>query len=135
MYFLAKVDGKVVGITGIYSYKIYPKDAWLGWFGVIDKERRKGYATEIINFTIEKAKEMGFETIRLYTDEEDNKDAVKFYEKLGMQSEIYDNAEDKHFEISKTLIFSKSLTQKPLEKWDNKNLFIGVHDLENGIMK
>ena len=134
IYFLAKVDGKVVGITGLYAYKVYPKDAWLGWFGVLEEERRKGYATEIVNFTMQKAKEMGYQSLHLYTDEEDNKDAVKFYEKLGMQVEEYSNEEDNHFEISRTLIFSKSLTEKPLEMWNNKNLFLNVHDCENGIL-
>ena len=134
-YFLAKVDDNYVGISGIYSYIKYPNDAWLGWFGVLEGERRKGYATKIINHIMEEAKTLGFETLRLYTDEEDNKDAVKFYEKLGMISEVYDNPEDNHFEIGKTLIFSKSLSNAKVQMWDNKNLFLNAHDIENGIIK
>ncbi|MBQ8748981.1 MAG: GNAT family N-acetyltransferase [Clostridia bacterium] len=130
-YWLPKVDGKVVGICGIYAYKLYPKDAWLGWFGVIDDERRKGYATEILSFVTEKAKEMGFNALRLYTDEQDNVSAVKLYKKLNMIDEVYSNEEDSHFEISKTLIFSKSLNDEPVKLWNNKNLFLNAHDEKN----
>jgi len=132
-YWLAKVGNKYVGICGLYAYKSAPKDAWLGWFGVIERERGKGYATQILKYSMSKAKELGFETLRLYTDEEDNSNAIKLYQKFGMISEVYNNAEDVHFEISKTLIFSKSLTDKPITLWNNKNLYLNAHDVKNTI--
>ena len=130
-YWLAKVNNKYVGICGLYAYKSAPKDAWLGWFGVVEDERRKGFATEILEFSMQQAKNLGFETLRLYTDEEDNASAIKLYDKFSMISEIYDNPEDVHFEISKTLIFSKSLTDKPTTLWNNKNLYVNAHDEKN----
>ena len=81
-YWLAKINNKYIGIYGLYSYKFEPKDAWLGWFGVVENERRKGYGTSILKFTMQKAKQLGFENFRLYTDEEDNANAVKLYKKL-----------------------------------------------------
>jgi len=130
-YYLAKNENRVIGISGLYAYKAYPQDAWLRWFGVIDSERGKGYATQILKQSIQKAKEMGFETLRLYTDEEDNANAVKLYKKFGMVSEFYDNPDDKHFEIGKTLIFSISLNDKKVTPWNNKNLYLGLHDERN----
>ena len=111
-YWLAKNNNKYIGICGLYSYNDYPKDAWLGWFGVIKEERKKGFGTQILNDTINLAKNLEFETLRLYTDEIDNSIAIKLYKKIGMISEIYNNTEDLHFEIGKTMIFSKSLVGK-----------------------
>ena len=132
-YWLAKIDDKYVGICGLYAYNSAPKDAWLGWFGVVEDERGKGLATKILKFAMEQAKNLGFETFRLYTDEEDNSSAINLYNKFGMISEIYDNPEDLHFEISKTLIFSTSLTEKPTTLWNNKNLYLGAHDKKNEV--
>jgi len=130
-YWLSKVDDKYIGICGLYAYKAYPKDAWLGWFGVIEEERRKGYGAQIFKHIIKLAKDFGFENLRLYTDEEDNVAAIKLYKKFGMVSEVYDNPEDVHFEISKTLIFSINLTGEKTILWDNKNLYINSHDEKN----
>ena len=130
---LAKAGKEYVGITGIYAYKIAPNDAWLGWFGVAEKARGNGYATQILNWTINKVKQLGFETLRLYTDEEDNAEAVKLYKKFGFISEVYNNPEDVHFEISKTLIFSKNLSDKKTTLWNNKYLGLGAHDKKNEV--
>ena len=132
-YWLAKINYKFIGITGIYAYKIAPKDAWLGWFGVIQEERGNGYATQILDWTINKAKQLGFETIRLYTDEEDNAQAINLYKKQGFVGEIYNNPEDIHFEISKTLIYSKNLIGEKTTLWANKYLGLGAHDKKNEI--
>ena len=130
-YWLAKDNDKYVGICGLYAYKSAPKDAWLGWFGVVEDERRKGYGTQILCATMQLAKDFGFETLRLYTDDEENAHAVKLYEKMGMIREIYDNPADAHFQIGNTLIFSKSLVNEKTTLWNNKNLFLNSHEEKN----
>lgn len=130
-YWLVKRDNKYIGLCGVYAYKFAPKDAWLGWFGVTKNMRRKGYGTEILAKTMKLAKDLGFENFRLYTDEEDNSNAVKLYEKFGMEREEYNNPQDVHYEIGKTLIYSISLTEKPIIPWDNKNLFLNSHEEKN----
>lgn len=113
--------GDVVGITGIYSYFEYPEDAWLGWYGVLPKYRKQGYGKEILLWTIEKAKEMGFKNFRLYTDLVENNTAVELYKKLGMVGEPY-LAEDMGEE--QTFIFSKSLNSNPVQKIGDQMLFL-----------
>ena len=130
-YWLAKDNDKYVGICGLYAYKSAPKDAWLGWYGVIASERGKGLGKLILTEIMTTAKELGFETFRLFTDEEDNSTAIKLYEKLGMVREIYNNPEDVHFEIGNTLIFSKSLTNEKTTLWNNKNLYLNSHEEKN----
>jgi len=130
-YWLAKDNGRYVGICGLYAYKFAPKDAWLGWFGILENARGKGLGTFLLKEIMGKAKKMGFDTLRLYTDEEDNAVAIKLYEKIGMIKEVYDNPEDIHFEVGSTLIFSISLTNAETRLWNNKNLFLNSHEEKN----
>ena len=130
-YWLAKDNDKYVGICGLYAYNLAPKDAWLGWFGVVEDERRKGFGTQILSNTMQIARDMGFDTLRLYTDEEENDIAIKLYEKIGMIREIYNNPEDVHFEVGNTLIFSKGLINEKTTFWNNKNLFLNSHEEKN----
>ena len=130
-YWLAKDNDKYVGICGLYAYNFAPKDAWLGWFGVIPNERRKGFGAQILSDTMQIATIWGFDTLRLYTDEKEYHMAIQLYEKIGMIREIYDNPEDVHFKIGNTLIFSKSLINEKTTLWNNKNLFLNSHEEKN----
>jgi hypothetical protein len=40
-YKIVYIDDIPIGVTGIYSYHEYPNDAWLGWFGIVNKYRNK----------------------------------------------------------------------------------------------
>jgi len=130
-YWLVKIDNKYIGIFGLYAYNHSPKDAWLGWFGVVENERRKGYGRIILNKAKEMARDLGFETLRLYTDEDSNDNAVLLYRKLGMLEEVYENLDDVHFEVGKTLIFSISLSDRQVDLWNDKNLYLNSHEEKN----
>lgn len=111
-----------IGITGLYSYHEYPTDVFLGWFGVLAEERSKGFGSEMFDNFENTARSNGYENIRLYTDEVDNHEATKLYYKKGMISEEYKNQKDIIHAVSRILIFSKSLTERPTEKWNDKFL-------------
>ncbi|MDD3187542.1 MAG: GNAT family N-acetyltransferase [Bacilli bacterium] len=118
-YYLAYLEDKIVGITGIYSYKDkWPNDAWIGWYGIKEEHRGQGYGKTILEWTITKAKEEGYKTIRLYTDIDDNKKAVKLYEKAGFTGEKYTKEKLDY----NCYIYSKSLSEDKVELWDNKLL-------------
>ena len=121
-YRIVYVNDEPVGITGIYAYHEYPDDAWLGWFGVLEKYRGKGYGTQILNKTIDRAQQEGYKNFRLYTDE-DAKDAHRLYEKAGLIKEIYDREDDRsgYFDVE-IYIYSKSLTNTKVELWNNRLL-------------
>ncbi len=131
--FLVKAGKKYVGITGIYAYYEYPDDAWLAWFGIVEPERRKGYASEVFNIMLDMARERGCKYFRLYTDEVENSDAVKFYTHMGMKSEVYENPDDKCRHVGKMLVFSIPLNGKRVKKWNNKYLYLHEHDRLNKI--
>jgi Acetyltransferases len=128
-YYLAYYNENPIGITGIYCYSdLYPNDAWLGWYGVKEGYRNKGYGKELLTWTINKAREMGYKHIRLYTDENENKEAINLYEKMGFAGEKYLGEEL----LYSCYIYSKSLTSDPLEPWDNKIINLGYqHELDH----
>ena len=125
-YNIVYVNENPIGVTGIYSYHEYPDTAWLGWFGVLEEYRKKGYGKEILNKTILLAKEKGYKEFRIYTDEYAIS-AHKLYSSLGFIKEIYDRDDDKdEYFIADIYIYSLSLTNKEISLWNNK--FLGLKE-------
>jgi ribosomal protein S18 acetylase RimI-like enzyme len=85
-YWVAVEDGKVVGITGLYSLEEDWKDAlWLSWFCVDPSCRGRGLGTKLLDLAIENARKEGKKFLRLYTSPDDPNEsaAQKLYEKRG----------------------------------------------------
>lgn len=117
-YFLAYMDNKAIGITGLYYYADHPEEMWIAWFGVLPECRRKGYATTILNWTIQKAIAANKKVIRLYTDAQENVNAINLYTKLGFQGEKY-LVEKLSYDC---YIYSKGLDKDFDIAWHNRNL-------------
>lgn len=88
-YFIAREEGKgpLVGVTGWYTRNSDPEDMiWLGWYCVDPSEKGKGLGRAILEWTIDKVKEDGYKTMRLYTSTNPiEADAQRLYEKLGFE--------------------------------------------------
>ncbi len=121
IYWLVYKDNKPIGISGLYSYHEYPEDAWLGWFGVLPEERKRGYGSDIFDFFEKYAKKQGYKRIRLYT-ESYNETAINFYSNKGMVFEKYLNTKEKIESMVPILIFSKDLNNMEVKKWNNQYL-------------
>lgn len=130
-YYLIQNGEYYVGITGIYSHKEYPEDAWIGWFGILPMFRRKHYGLQAMEFIKNRAIELGFKTLRLYTDDKYNYVSTHLFERFGMISEIYEAEEGKYYKIGNMLIYSLSLDGKEIELWNNKNIFLEEHEMKN----
>ena len=118
------IDEKPIGITGLYSYNQYPEIAWLGWFGVLEEYRCKGYGREIVNKMILLAKEKGYKEFRMYVDEYATS-AHRLYSSIASIKEIYDREDDKDEYLNEEIfIYSLSLTDEEISLWDNKMLYI-----------
>lgn len=91
-YFYVRNDkGEVVAITGLYneSDKHSEDEVWLGWYGVAPEYRGRGIGTEVLMWTVQKAKELEYKKFRLWTTTDNGeKEAQKLYEKVGLK--IYD---------------------------------------------
>ena len=59
---------KIIGLTGLYEeLEDDENGCWLGWFCIDEKYRGKKYGIELLNFSIEKAKEMGKKVLNIYS--------------------------------------------------------------------
>jgi len=98
-YWIAK-DKKtleVIGLTGLYN-QIEDKDsdAWLAWFCIDKKQRTKGYGKALLNFSVELAKNLSKDSLKLYTyDSKEYLPAMRLYEKYGF--EIFDRVKKEIF--------------------------------------
>ncbi len=115
-YYLAKENNDYVGITGLYYEDT--DNAWLAWFGILNKFRGMGYGKKLLRETMAKAKEQRFKYLRLYTDYNDNHDAIILYEKEGFVGEKY-TYEKLDYDCR---IYTRSLLDDKVSLWNNKNL-------------
>jgi len=110
-----------VGVSGIYTIPSDPGSAWLGWFGILEPFRRKGFASEALRLFEQEARKRGFLTARLYTHA-DNKAACAFYEKSGYAGEEYRRDDDPAGMEYGIRVYSKSLYGERCEPWGNRML-------------
>lgn len=129
-HWIVKHDSNPVGIVGLYSYLPYPGEAWLGWFGILPRYRGNGFARQAFEFWLDMSRKSGAKTARIYTSESDNAEAIRFYQKMGMEMEKYYNPDDVHEFMDSAVIFSKSLTDGPAQPWNNKYLFLGKQEVK-----
>lgn len=127
-YWIAYEGETPVGICGITEYLDYPEDCFLGWYGVLENHRRSGYGRKMFEHCKQKAKEKGYKTLRLYTDEVDNSVAVLAYKQFGMTGEYYEHPTDKTVFVGKQIVFSIPLDGKELVKWNNRMLYLAEED-------
>ncbi|MFQ4143290.1 GNAT family N-acetyltransferase [Chlorogloeopsis sp. ULAP02] len=84
------IDGdssKVIGTTGLYSYKKDRNEAyWLGWTCVSSMDRGKGIGSKLVDFSIEKAQLEGKKFLRLYTSTDPTRATARIlYQKRGFR--------------------------------------------------
>ena len=80
-------EGEVCGTTGFYMNKNDEHEAvWLSWFCVDPRQRGQGIGKKLIEFSIDKARELGKDFLRLYTsDHSSEMEAQGLYEKYGLK--------------------------------------------------
>jgi putative acetyltransferase len=89
-YFIAELHQQVIGVCGVYPTKGLPDNCLeLVKLYVSSKARNKGVATELMNLSFQKAKELGYASIYLETMPELT-NAIHLYERVGFQ--LLDNS-------------------------------------------
>ncbi|EAP94213.1 bifunctional helix-turn-helix transcriptional regulator/GNAT family N-acetyltransferase [Vibrio splendidus] len=83
-YWVIELDGKVVGGGGFAPLAGMPEVCELQKMYFLPETRGKGLAKRLVNISMEKAKELGYQHMYLETTECLNA-AVKLYEKLGFE--------------------------------------------------
>lgn len=69
-YWVAIQDNKVVGITGLYSWKGEPKTAWLGWTCVAAAYRHQQIGRTLLEAVMLHAQTDGYEQLKLWTTDQ-----------------------------------------------------------------
>lgn len=120
-YYIVYLNKEPIGITGIYSYHEYPENAWLGWFGILEQYRRRGYGTKVLLDTINYCKQLKkYDVFRVEVTYYEKRPALYLYDKVMQLKEEY-TLEDTSASKTNTLIYSYSLKGK-LDLWNNRYL-------------
>ena len=123
-FFLLFTNNEYIGISGVYSYENDHENAWLGFFGLKEEYRGKGFGKEALELTENYAIERGFKFMRLFTDKYDNMEAIDFYRSQGYTFENYDCKQEDLRGMFQVVIGSKSISDLKVKKWNNKFLNI-----------
>lgn len=126
-HYLAYDGEKVVGITGTYVEEIDKDSIWLSWFGVLPKERSKGYGRKILEETQKICKTLPYKFFRCYTTSSYNASALPLYDSFYTISEKYENEDDETYDNT-TIIYSSSLCKEKVPYWENK--YIGIKEYD-----
>jgi ribosomal protein S18 acetylase RimI-like enzyme len=87
---VAEAGGKIVGFalgTVMEKYRSAWRYGWLLWLGVHPRFKRGGIASRLVNRLTELFVQKGVRIMLVDTDE-DNKDALSFFERQGFDNEI-----------------------------------------------
>ena len=108
--FIYKINGEFIGEgalvfdTGDPDYTIPGKRVYVSRMIVKKEYRGRGIGGEILDFLIEKAKEMGFEEMTIGVDK-DNSAALHLYRKFGFTNVLFDGADKdgEYFKLMKRI--------------------------------
>ena len=136
--YLIKWKNKNVGIIGLYLLPKYKNTVWLNWFGVLPEYRKQGIGTCALFKIISLARNLGYKEFRLVTYELWNNQAQHIYQKTMQIAEYYTNKNDWLYAIKRgrAMIFSSSLVDKTVSKWNNKYVdLLGDKQLHENSMR
>lgn len=127
-YYIIYNDNTPIGITGIYNYDNFKENTiWLGWFGILEEYRNKGYGRQALLDTIEMARKLTNKHpllyFRIYTYKKANHLAQPMYQKYLDLKEEYTNKNDYKVKDDICYIYTKTYTDK-IEYWNNRYAYI-----------
>lgn len=110
LVFIYKINGEFIGEgalvldAGDPDYTIQGKRVYVSRMIVKKEYRNRGIGSEILEFLIKKAKEMGFSEMTIGVDK-DNENALHMYRKYGFTEVIFDGADEdgEYFKLMKRI--------------------------------
>jgi GNAT superfamily N-acetyltransferase len=107
-FWIARFEGRVAGLAGLYDYRGMPSDVWLSWYGLLPFARGRGHGGRLLDWVIRSARDEGRTVFRLWTTVEDEyRLAIQLYEKRGFTAEEYPPLPG---ETWRTIVMSLGLT-------------------------
>ncbi len=110
LVFIYKINGEFVGEgalvidTGDPDYTVPDKRVYVSRMIVKKEYRNRGIGSEILEFLIRKAKEMGFSEMTIGVDK-DNENALQLYRKYGFTEVLFDGKDEdgEYFKLMKKI--------------------------------
>lgn len=107
-FWIARYEGRVAGLAGLYDYHEMPSDVWLSWYGLLPAARGRGHGGRLLDWVIRTARAEGRTVLRLWTTVEDEYSfAIQLYQKRGFTAEDYPPLPG---ETWRTIVMSLGLT-------------------------
>jgi len=117
---------QVIGLTGVYIEN-NNNECWLGWFCIDENYRKNSLGQKLLDFSINRAKELKKKVLKLYTcNSEGYKPAMKLYEK-NCFIETKREKQDIYYQLELTQVITKHryIKEYPIKKND-KYLILGT---------
>lgn len=111
-YAIYSDEGKILGYVGFYANDVTTKTGYISQLVVNPQAQRNGIGKKLVEICFAIAKKRGMETVRLEV-RNDNKNAIKFYEKIGFCQENI-NEKSQHMKCS-IINFNSNLELKGME--------------------
>ena len=110
LVYIYKINGEFIGEgalvfdAGDPDYTVPDKRVYVSRMIVKKEYRNRGIGSEILEFLINKANDMGFEEMTIGVDK-DNKNALHLYGKFGFNEVIFDGADEngEYFKLMKRI--------------------------------
>ncbi|MBD3344885.1 MAG: GNAT family N-acetyltransferase [Chitinivibrionales bacterium] len=85
LYYMWQKDGSICGLAGLHRYVWGPmENAWLGWFGIAQNLRRKGFGRIVMQSVENRAVKVGIRKLFIETYSSPEFAAARaFYENVG----------------------------------------------------
>ncbi len=119
---------QVIGLTGVYIENNHNNnECWLGWFCIDENYRKNSLGQKLLDFSINRAKELKKKVLKLYTyNSEEYKPAMKLYEK-NCFVETKREKQDIYYQLELTQVITKHryIKEYPIKKND-KYLILGT---------
>lgn len=110
LVFIYKINGEFIGegalvlVTGDPDYTIAGKRVYVSRMIVKKEYRGRGIGSDILEFLINKAREMGFSEMTIGVDK-DNENALHLYRKYGFNDVLFDGEDEngEYFKLMKRI--------------------------------
>ncbi len=135
-YSLQDHQGEVLGVTGLYAVRD-SGEAWIGWYGMSAAARGRGLGKTLLYWTIKKARDQGYKTVRLWTTSEPEYETANvIYQAMGFSRQDTGLVDPDHGNAS-LLLYSLSLTDEPVKPFAGsiKEALLGASDEDIARMK
>ena len=108
-YYLGYIEGKLVGITGIYTLNNAPNESWLGWTIVYYPYRRRGFGKCLVESVRQKTEQDGQTIIRAWVIETPSNRFGGMHKLLAKEWDLSERFDGQQHTFGEYRVYSRGL--------------------------